>query len=615
MAIDVESEVILSPDHKFLQKWLGVFAQDYEHHKEWMKDKRKASRYYDGEQLDEEVKNELAERGQPAVVFNRIKPAVDTLVGIYLGSNVMQKAYDRGSRDFDTAKFVTEALRYVEQNNQFDEKEERVAEDAIIDGKGYYKLSLDFDEEEIEFKIENIDNEDVIVDRYCKKADLTDAKHIFETAWVDMEDLIEEFPEFEKEIRAAVLKQATFTDMFSKVFTDKIGDQYQGSTEHVNKLADIFVDTERKRIRVIHTYYRKTEVREIAVHQDFEGGAIDITGDAATKQSMEQNLDNVQFVRKRRKTLNSAILIANAVLEKKEDIRPHDKEGKFFHVEARAYLTRGEIKKAYGLVKQYIPSQDEINKRRSKLLHLLNVRQIALEGAAADDIEELRAEAARPDGVMLFRPGSKWELLRDSEAANGQIQLLGEAKSEIMQAGVNGELAGLETNATSGKAIQLRQNQGALPLRKIFANMRAARRRVFRLLLEEMQQYWTSEKLIKITDDPQAGEVILNQRVTDPETGKTVILNDLSLGKYDIIVDESEDTLNLRSEQFASLVKLMEPLAAHGFPVPVDMLIKVSDLPQKRELMGRFQQAQQEQIAAQAAAQAAGMGAAPQAVQ
>ncbi len=111
-----------------------------------------------------------------------------------------------------------------------------------------------------------------------------------------------------------------------------------------------------------------------------------------------------------------------------------------------------------------------------------------------------------------------------------------------------------------------------------------------------MQQFWTSDKLVKITDDPQAKEVILNQRVTDPNTGEVVVVNDWKLGKYDIKVDEDLETPNQRTERFQQLAALGEVALKAGEPFPLEMLIQASDLDNKDEWLAAIKARREQQM-------------------
>src|SRR6516164_2809645 len=63
----------------------------------------------------------------------------------------------------------------------------------------------------------------------------------------------------------------------------------------------------------------------------------------------------------------------------------------------------------YGMIRRLRGPQDAINQHRSKAIHIMNTRQIKLKEGAVDDVEVTRREAARPDGVIVYR-GDKNDL-------------------------------------------------------------------------------------------------------------------------------------------------------------------------------------------------------------
>jgi hypothetical protein len=53
---------------------------------------------------------------------------------------------------------------------------------------------------------------------------------------------------------------------------------------------------------------------------------------------------------------------------------------------------------------------DDFNKRMSKAQFLLATRRVEMEEGAVDDIDELRDEVARPDGIVVRRKGRALEI-------------------------------------------------------------------------------------------------------------------------------------------------------------------------------------------------------------
>lgn len=591
-----------------LKRWRSEFQQDFNIHRMWFDKKREWERFYDGDQLTEEEKRVLGERLQPEVVINLIKPRIDGIIGDFLGRRVMMRARDRGNQDFESAKHITEALRYIEDQNRFDDSEQEVAEDLMIGGVGWYKVSLEFDFLEPEIRIAHRNNNDIVIDRRCRKVNLSDAKRLYEAMWVEMEDLIEVFPQHEEFIReGAEMDVQTWEGWAGIHKTDsQIGDNYQYS-EDVSADTGInfetFLDPNRKRLRLINIWERVQKRVEFAFHPAMNGSVVEITDFTDEERSqLKNNFPGAQIFTRTRWEINSGIFIANKILEDKENVRPHDSAGKFPFARAVGHFEHGENHIPYGMVRQYIDPQREYNKRRSKLLHKSNVnRIIAEEGAVAgQDIERIRAEAAKPDGVVMHKPGRAFQIDKD-QPNQTDVYLLELSHSEIERSGVSREFIGQENKVLSGHAINLRQIDGQKMLRPFFAALRSARRDAFAIVLEEIQQYWTSEKLIKITDDPEAGQIVLNQRAIDPLTGRPVILNNLRLGKYDIKIDEDAETPNQRQEIFDQLVSLASALANTGEPLPIEMIIKSSNLPNKKEWLDqialRRQQQQQMQLA------------------
>ena len=67
-----------------------------------------------------------------------------------------------------------------------------------------------------------------------------------------------------------------------------------------------------------------------------------------------------------------------------------------------AYVKRNNDR--YGAVWDMIGPQDEINKRRSKSVHLLSTTRIEVRDPQAIDVDAdvARREASRPDGVIPY---------------------------------------------------------------------------------------------------------------------------------------------------------------------------------------------------------------------
>lgn len=261
----------------------------------------------------------------------------------------------------------------------------------------------------------------------------------------------------------------------------------------------------------------------------------------------------------------------------------------------------------YGIVKAMVPIQDEINMRRSRLLHLANSRQVRVADAQAMviDADEVRAEAARPDGVLPF--GVEPAATGDMQA--GQIQLLQESKNEIERMGPNPAVLGQSASSQSGRAQLVQQQAGLTELTPALGGIEDLELRVYRQFWARIKQFWQEPKLIRVTDDIGAAKFLqVNEPVVQevpaivqgpdgqPAVGMQQVVvevrNRPAEMDMDIIIESVPNTANIQQEQFAELIKLAQVYGPQE--VPFDDLLEASNLPHKRQIVEKRQARQQE---------------------
>lgn len=273
----------------------------------------------------------------------------------------------------------------------------------------------------------------------------------------------------------------------------------------------------------------------------------------------------------------------------------------------------------YGIVKAMVPIQDEINMRRSRLLHLANSRQVRVTEEMNQDADVIRAEAARPDGVLPYGV----EPSATGDMQQGQIILLQESKSEIERMGPNPAVLGQGASSASGRAQLVQQQAGLVELTPALGGIEDFELRVYRQMWARIKQFWNDPKLIRVTDDIGAAKfMMVNEPIVQEVQGIVMGPNGPQIGTQqvvvgmknrpaemdmDIIIEAVPHTANVQQEQFAELVKLAGIYGPQE--VPFDDLLEASALPHKRQIVEkratRQQEAQQNQGPAQQAQQMA----------
>ena len=266
----------------------------------------------------------------------------------------------------------------------------------------------------------------------------------------------------------------------------------------------------------------------------------------------------------------------------------------------------------YGAAMQLLDIQDEVNKRRSKALHLMSVRQVRLERGSVEDVNKTRSELAKPDGVIETTPGMEFEVLKTGDMAAAQFNLLTEAKQEIDAVGFNAAVSGKLDGAQSGVALRTRQMAGQTELAPLFDVLKNLDIRVYRKVWNRIRQFWTDEKWIRVTDDEQnikfvglnrkitKGEMLLKQAETkgapqeiieqlkvkisqDPMMQEAAFTeNSVAELDVDINIADAPDAASMEVEQFQGLAEVIKSGAP---PVLVEALIMSSQIPHKERVL------------------------------
>lgn len=535
--------------------------------------------YYDNEQWTSEEKAALRKRNQPDTVINRIKSKVDFLLGTEITTRSDPKAYPRNpGQDEEAAQAATDALRYIGDINRFNSKKTAVFENMIIEGYGGVKTETPPDKsgKNHRITIKRIPWDRIVYDPASREHDFTDALYRGEYIWMDLDDAVAMFPDKKLELTNAA-ERAGGDD-------DTSGDKPKQ-----------WADRKRKRLKVCELWYRDGS--------KFAG--------------------NFKIMR--------CIFTKGALLAEPED-SPYsytDENGEEWQEDPYDFMSNNidRDNARYGTVPQYLGPQDEINKRRSKALHMMSVRPIRIDPKLRGQFQtedSIRQEAARADGVF-FGAAGEVEFLTNGDLAAAHFQLQQEAKNEIDAVGVNAALSGKDERALSGRAIQARQQGGAIELGRLIDNLRQWQHAVYRKCWNRVKQFWNDEKWVRVTDDENNIKfVALNKplsvgEVFQKETGEMPPENDpmatMPSGQVqnavadldvDIIIDESPDTVSIQQEQFEQLTSVIPMLVQaqpQMAPVLAESLFEASGLRNKNRILEKLKGGGEDPAQAQMQAQ------------
>lgn len=522
--------------------------------------------YYDSKQLTEAEVAELKRRGQPIIVDNVIAGKINWMLGQEMNRRTDPKAFPRTPQHQQGAEAVTDALRFVCERVDWDEKRSQVWENMLIEGVGGAEVVHKQTKRGIEIAVNHYSWDRLFWDPHSRRHDFSDAQYLGAVIWSDRKVLERKYPKHD------------FSGVMNAGST--IGETYE---DRPNR--QIWGDKERNRVRVVLMYYREGDTWKWV---KFSYGVI-------LEEGESMYVDD------------EGMTVCPLIMQS-------------------AYVDRDNNR--YGETLKLLDQQDEINKRRSRLLHMANQRQTMSQKGAVESVAALKRELSKPDGHVEYeqmddtgRPS--FQIIPTNDMATSQFALLQEAKQSIQGMGATEALQGA-TEGESGRAVLAKQQgamQGLTPLNDKLHNFT---KRVFEAMWQRVRQFWTEEKWIRVTDDERNVKFVsLNRPVTlmeelqqrppeevqqfalqnglvpnDPRLGQVVrVENPIEELDVDIIMEEVPDQVTLDAENFQQLVDID---ASRGGILPIEMLIEASPLRSsiKTKIIEFFEEQKQQQAQA-----------------
>jgi hypothetical protein len=502
--------------------------------------------YVDGVQYTAEELAAFKKRKQPPIIINRVKRKVDFLKGYEMSQRVDPKALPRTPAHEEDAAAAEQALRYIADQQRFDHKRSRVWDNLLVEGAAGYRVAVKDGYDGPEIEIQNIPWDRMFWDPHSAEPDFSDAGYLGLVRWLDFDEALAEYPDKRE-------------DLEWTISSTSVSDTYDDRPKF-----QVWADKTRKRVRICQIWFKKQGAWYWA---EFTKGGILAAGQSPYVTDKGESDCELIF--------------------------------------GSAYVNRENER--YGLVREMISPQDEINKRRSKSLHLLNTTQLVMEHGAVEDVEAIRREAARPDGVIVVNPGhsEKFRMETRLDLSQGHQLLMNEAKTEIDMMAGNVALQGnAAEKAASGKAIIASQQGGAMEIAPIMDSLRDMDIRVYRAAWARVRQFWTGEKWIRITDDERNVKwVALNvdprqiqmMAMQNPQMAEKIsgVVQSVAELDCDIIIDDGPDGITPQLEQFQSLVELKK-MDANG-ELPFRAIVEaMPNLRNKKRVLDAMDQAHQQ---------------------
>lgn len=554
-------------------------------HLEYIDNAKKCDAFYRGDQWDEVDLARLESEGRPALTINTVLPTINTVLGEQSTRRADVQFKPRRNGDTDVAHTLTKLYLQIADNNKLDWIEQQVFSDGLIlDGRGYFDVRMDFsDHVEGEIRITAKDPLDILIDPDAKDSNPDSWNEVFETKWMTLDEIEELYGKKKAEQLRFIAENGSgmgrdsieyeetrFGDLSST--DDYLGANVPGDDEYRNVRALRVVERQHRRMHRVDCFVDPDTGDQRDVPEAWSDGK-------AKKFAKQYGLNVISKVKRK---VRWTVTCDHCVLH--DDWSPYNG---FTVVPYFAYFRRG---RPFGMVRNLLSPQEQLNKIASQELHIVNttansgwvVESGSLVGLSADDLEEHGAETGL---VLEYNRGSTApQKIQPNQIPTGLDRISQKAALNIKAiSGINDSMLGSDSAEVSGVAIQAKQNRGAIMIQVPLDNLRKARQYLAESVLDLVQTFYTEQRIIMITDDSDPMQP-REQMVINEMTPSGQIVNDLTLGEYDVVIATAPARDSFDEVQFAEALNLRQV----GVAIPDDAIIEYSHLAKKGELAKRI---------------------------
>ena len=560
-----------------------VYARDNGHEK-FVKKATVCDAFFRGDQWSEEDLQALKQSRRPALTINKIISTIGNVMGeqIYNRSEISFRP--KSGADPATADTLTKVYKQISDNNQLDWLRSDMFADGIITSRGFLDVRLGFDDSmQGEVKITSLNPKNVIVDNDADEHDPDSWSEVFTTKWMTADEV-------------AVL----YSKKDAELLRNRDGSYFPYGYDSIDYDRDRFGDSRTSLASIGNDHDMTPVMRTVRVIErqhrvlDRQDHFIDpTTGDmrpvpeswdenriAAVKQQFGYDVIP-KLVRRIRWT----VISDNVVL--------HDAWSPYKHFTVVPYFPYFRRGRTIGLVENLLGPQELLNKVSSQELHVVNSSansgyKVKTGALATMSIEELEQRGAET-GLVIEMNGSldDIEKIQPNSTPTGLDRISYKAEEHIKTiSGVSDSQQGMDREDVAAKAIQTKRQAASTNMAKPIDSLVRTDFMLARNILDLVQTFYTEERLLTITHDRDGGgteDVTINQ-----VTPEGTIINDLTLGEFDVTISSVPQRETLEDSQFDQAVSMKKDL---GIQIPDSFIIKASRLLNKNDLIKELQAA------------------------
>ena len=516
----------------------------------------------------------LEEEEKPCLTFNHVLPIINLLSGMERQNRADIKVFPRKGGTRIIADAFTSLVKHSVDLCHGDTEQSMQFVDGIISGKGWIKTDISFKNDKIngDLVMSRRSPFDIYDDPNADTYNLNEsAKYIIECFWGDKEQIKLLYSKHAQDIENYKPQDEDLT-VDGKVMK-KSDKEDRTPSDYKYRLKEVWWKSYKKQLYLIDgvtmsfspVHETQREVVKVLMEKERR---------LAENQKRRPRYRTKEYVIE---VLHVTTMLGDMILEDIED--PYHGMTLFPIQRFCPYWFDGII---FGVVEGLKDPQREINKRSSQMLHILN--HTANTGWIVNESEQntidlIEKEGSHP-GVVVTWNQKEPRKIEPNKFPEGLFILKQDDEASMKKiSGLNPDILGQGDKRTdSGVAILRRQRQGATISEPVYDNFRLSQR-IFGETIIEMIRH------SNVYSPAEVAHIMQDEKGVDVEQLYKA-MKSWAVGRYGYKVEVSPQMATMR---MANLEILMN-MANAGLPIPVDIIIENSDLPNKEEIAERVRQ-------------------------
>jgi hypothetical protein len=579
----------------------------------WAQHAKEDKEFRLGRQWSKEQRETLESRGQAPIVINRIHPAVESAKAMLTANRPSFRCAPREDSDNKVAQVMSNLLAYMYDVSDGRSVVRQAVDDYYVMGIGFIHVYQDpmMDMGKGEVCFHDIDPLDVYVDPNARSRYFDDAENIIISRLFTKDQAKKLWPMYEEKIENAGAGnwsndwnapatqreddgEVTFPEDVGRLDNQdyirgyeryykvdvteyRIFEKFSGTedlldekayAEYVKKPAFILegqLITDPQKAKMLHQQLidqaMQNYTKEIG---EMEEAGMDMEAIESVKPKEIQFKEitfqdlimqkQIQVVRITSKKVKQCVIIGDTKLYSR--ILPLDKYPivPIMNIHTRTPYPVSDVRMVKGL-------QEYINKTRSLIIaHATtstNTKILVPEGSV--DMKDFEERWAQPGVAIPYDPTDGAPMpVQPTPLSNELYQNETTAKADIDHAlGLYEMMMGNSQAAPQTyKATISIDEFGQRKMKSKLADVEAALTRIGQLAIPLMQQLYTSEKIFRVIQPNNSlSKYVINKKLVDDKTKEIKVINNITIGKYDVIVVAGS---TLPSNRYAELEFYMD---------------------------------------------------------